>query len=342
MTTLKDISQRVNTSPSTISRLLNGDPTLSVSEAKRKEILSVVEQLGYRSPKRGKRAVLSQKDSGSAELPAAVQGQEVVVINFLSPSEEIGDPYFTSIRVGIQEQCFKRHLPLRSIHKLQISAHVSVIKQAAAIIAVGHYSAQEVEQMFSYNNNLIFVDSNPIGCRADSVILDRDAAAFEVMQHIIASGAKRPAFIGNAEERYHQFKAITQERGIFDQKFCDVSKEYCIESGYQAMQEMLNYPIIPDVVYAGTDMVAVGVYRAIYEKGLSIPEDITVIGFNDIASAQHMSPPLTTMRLFPFEMGKEAVNLYLEIVEGRKVKKTIYFGHEFIWRESFLKPQNAQ
>ncbi len=339
MATLKDISQRVNIAPSTISRLLNGDPTLSVSESKRQEILSVVEELGYRSPKRSKHKSVKSNTLPTNDESNVIEKQiEVIVVNFLSPSEEIGDPYFTSIRVGIQEQCFKQELSLRSFHKDQMASQATLMRQAPGVIAVGHFSEAEIKQMFDYNKNIIFVDSNPVGCRSDAVLLDRDAAASEVMEYIIASGAKRPAFIGNAEERYHQFRTITQKHGCYNENLCEVSKEYCIESGYQAMLVMLDAPLPPDVVYAGTDMVAVGVYRAIYERGLSIPEDIKVIGFNDIPSAQHMSPPLTTMRLFPFEMGREAVNLYLEIAHGRKVKKAIYFGHEFIWRESFVIP----
>lgn len=79
------------------------------------------------------------------------------------------------------------------------------------------------------------------------------------------------------------------------------------------------------MVYAATDIVAVGVYRAIYEAGLTIPTDIQVIGTNDISSARHMSPSLTTMRLFPFEMGEIAIDMFIEKMEGRKYK------NGFIW-----------
>jgi LacI family transcriptional regulator len=339
LATLKDISQRVSIAPSTISRLLNGDPTLSISAGKKEEIHNVVKELGYISPKRGKKKALDGEHQPTRTLPTSViQELELVVVNFLTPSEEINDPYFTSIRVGIQDRCYVKQIPIRSIHRDQLQAHSYLLNKAIAVIAVGHFRSDEIKLMYSHNRNLIFVDSNPLGSRSDAVVLDRDAAAQEVVENMIKCGVQRPAFIGNAEERLHQFRLITKQHGCYEESLCKISKEYCIESGYKAMMEMLRQPITPDVVYAGTDMVAVGVYRAIYEHGLSIPEDIKVIGFNDIPSAQHMSPSLTTMRLYPFEMGKEAVNLYLELVEGRKVKKTIYFGHEFIWRDSFIKP----
>ncbi|QMV14535.1 LacI family DNA-binding transcriptional regulator [Vibrio spartinae] len=331
MATLKDIAQRANISTSTISRFLNEDPTLSVSEDKKRAILEAVESLGYQSPKRSKKQFIHHEAPKTNE-PV---GAHVVMLNFLTPTQEIDDPYFTSIRAGIQNRCLEKGIDLRTLHLDQVDTNLKLIENSPALIAVGHFADHVVDTLYKANRNIIFVDSNPLGSKTDAVLIDRFALSEEVMQNILKNRCKRPAFIGNNEERLHVFRKVTKENGLYHETLCKVSKEYCIESGYQAMKEMLRLDELPDVVYAATDMVAVGVYRAIYECGLTIPGDIQVIGTNDISSARHMSPSLTTMRLFPFEMGEIAIDMFIEKMAGRPYKKTVLFGHEFIWRDSF-------
>lgn len=333
MVTLKDVAQKADISTSTISRFLNNDPTLAISDEKKHAILEAVEQLGYQSPKRSKKRFNA--------LPLVTENQsdlihsDVVMLSFITPTQEIDDPYFTSIRAGIQNRCLEKGITLRTLHLDQVQSNLSLIRKATAIIAVGHFSNHIIELLYLNNKNLIFVDSNPLGLKTDAVLIDRAALANEVASYIVQSQCSRPAFIGNDEARLHAFRAITRAHNLYKEEFCAVSKEYCIESGYQAMKKMLSYPKLPDVVYAATDMVAIGVYRAIYEQGLSIPDDIQVIGTNDVSSARHMNPSLTTMRLFPFEMGEAAIDLFIELIKGRNHKKHLFFGHEFIWRDSF-------
>ncbi|CCO46104.1 LacI-family transcriptional regulator [Vibrio nigripulchritudo SOn1] len=332
MTTLKDIAKKANISTSTISRFLNEDPTLSVSEDKKRAILEAVESLGYRSPKRSKKQFVRHD---VVETDKLAGGHNVVMFSFLTPTQEIDDPYFTSIRAGIQNRCLQKGIDLRSLHLDQIETHVGLIENSTAVVAVGHFSTDAVNALYKANQNLIFVDSNPLGSKTDSVLIDRAELSNDVMLKLLESRPKRPAFIGNNEERLHSFRKVTGENGLYQDALCKVTKEYCIESGYLAMKEMLQLDEFPDAVYAATDMVAIGVYRAIYEHGLTIPDDIQVIGTNDISSARHMSPSLTTMRLFPFEMGETAIDMFVERIDGRKYNKTVLLGHEFIWRDSF-------
>ncbi|MDW1854013.1 LacI family DNA-binding transcriptional regulator, partial [Vibrio sp. Vb0888] len=113
MATLKDIAQRAKISTSTISRFLNEDPTLSVSEDKKRAILEAVESLGYQSPKRSKKQFVHHEVTKTNE-PFGVR--DVVMLNFLTPTQEIDDPYFTSIRAGIQNRCLEKGVDLRTLH----------------------------------------------------------------------------------------------------------------------------------------------------------------------------------------------------------------------------------
>lgn len=332
MATLKDIAKKADISTSTISRFLNSDPTLSISDNKKKAILEAVDVLGYQSPKRSKKQFSNIE---SVEVSHKGSANELVMVNFLTPTQEINDPYFTSVRAGIQNRCLEKNINLRTLHLDQVSANLELITNSPVVIALGHFTNKQIATLYQNNENIIFVDSCPLAGKTDAVLIDRSSLANEVLQKIIASGCKRPAFIGNNEARLHTFREVTKSKGLYLEELCKVSKEYCIESGYQAMKEILIQGTQPDVVYAATDMVAIGVYRCIYEYGLSIPSDIQVIGTNDVSSARHMNPSLTTMRLFPFEMGEMAIDMFIEKLNGRKYNKTVIFGHEFIWRDSF-------
>ncbi|PJC87167.1 LacI family transcriptional regulator [Vibrio sp. HA2012] len=335
MATLKDIAVLTKVSTSTISRVINQDPTLSITSTKRDEILQAVKELDYVSPKQRKAQQENDIPSFSGSCVTASAQLEVVIVNFLDPVREISDPYFTSIRVGIESCCFKNKIAVRTLRRDQIEKSGHILSKPKAVIAVGHFTDDEINQMYRYNRNLIFIDSNPLGRHSDAVLFDRHAAARELVGYIIDSGARYPAFIGNDETRLHVFREQTKLHNLYREEHCIVSKEFCIESGYKAMLKILESPQIPDVVFAATDIIAVGVYRAIYEKELTIPGDIKVIGMNDISTSAHMNPGLSTMRLYPMEMGETAVELFLELVNGRKVKKMIHLGYDFIQRDSF-------
>ncbi len=135
---------------------------------------------------------------------------------------------------------------------------------------------------------------------------------------------------------------MTKKAGLYNEKFCKVSQHFDIESGYQAMSAIIASGDLPDVVFASTDIIAIGAYRAIQENGLSIPEQIKIVGMNDIPTAQHLNPSLTSMRLFPVQMGEAAVDLFLELVEGRSYKKKVMLGYEFVWRDSFVNHQSSE
>ena len=334
MATLKDIAVLTKVSTSTISRVINRDPTLSITDSKRNEILDTVKELNYVSPKQRKAQRLGiVEDTVKPSSPA--DHLEVVIVNFLDPVQEIADPYFTSIRVGIENGCFRNKIAVRTIHRDQIEKSGHILSKPKAVIAVGHFSDKEIKLMYQYNRNLIFIDSNPMGKNSDAVLFDRIAAAHELVSYIIDSGSKYPAFIGNDETRLHVFREMTKQHGLYNEEHCVVSREFCIESGYRAMQQVLRHKVKPDVVFAATDTIAIGAYRAIYEENLTIPKDIKVVGMNDISTSAHMNPSLSTMKLYPMEMGETAIELFLELVKGRKVKKMIHLGYDFIRRDSF-------
>ncbi|KHS70275.1 LacI family DNA-binding transcriptional regulator [Pectobacterium brasiliense] len=338
MATITDIAQKAGVAASTVSRVLNNDPSLSITKEKRQLIKKIAHELAYLSPTQRKQQKKRLENSLVVRSHFKMDNDNLLnlaVVHFLTPSEELNDPYFTAMRIGIENRCHHFNISLRNLFTTNLSSNSQTLAQAQAIICVGHFSDSDIALISSLNKNLIFIDSAPLDKQCDAVLFDREAAAREVLHYIVNSGAQRPAFIGNNESRLHVFQEVTQKHGIYDESRCKVSQLFCIESGYQAMNELLQQKEWPDVVFAATDIIAIGVYRAIQEKGIAIPKQIKVIGMNDIPTAQHLNPSLTTMRLYPTEMGEAAVDLFLELVAGRYYKKHVQIGYEMVWRESF-------
>lgn len=340
MATLKDIADKVGVASSTVSRVLNQDDTLSITAEKRQLINKVAIELGYLSPIQRKKQRQQQSAIAARTHYKLANGDalNLVVVHCLSPNEELNDPYYTAIRIGIENSCHQHNIALRNTFANNLAANSSFLQQAQAVICVGHFKDQDVTLIQSLNPNLIFVDSNPLDKQCDVVQFDREAASREIVGNMISADVQRPAFIGNDETRLHVFREMTQAHGIYDSARCKVSTNFCIDSGYLAMTEMLSTQPWPDVVFAATDIIAIGVYRAIQERDIEIPKDIQVISMNDIPTAQHMNPSLTTMRLYATEMGEAAVDLFMELVAGRQYHKTVQLGYEMIWRKSFAKP----
>lgn len=340
MATIKQIAQLAGVAVSTVSRVLNHDPSLKVSREKRAKIEQIATELDYQSPSQRKRRRQKQANlvGRSHFLQATSTELQLQVVHFLTPTEELSDPYFTAIRIGIENRCHQFNISFRSCFTNNLPYHLGLVHQAQGVICVGHFSPGDIELIQEANPNLIFIDSNPAPKRADAVTFDRQGAAREIVQSVIASGARHPAFIGNREDRLFVFQQLTQNAAIYDEALCKISSNFRIDEGYQAMAEILDAGAQPDVVFAATDIIAIGVYRAIQERGIEIPAQIQVVGMNDIPTAQHLSPSLSTMRLYPTQMGEAAVDLFLELVEGRHYHKNVQIGYEMIWRESFQPP----
>ena len=170
------------------------------------------------------------------------------------------------------------------------------------------------------------------------------------MNALFAMDYRRIAFIGWANSRgvgpYGEVRCRTyiewsKKRGLFDQKLCLIARNN-EESGYELALKLLKRPKRPDAIVTASDNMAVGVYRALHERGIEIGKDIAVTSFNDISVAQFLHPPLSTIRLPAEEIGETAVDMLLERAAGRTIGKQVALASQLIWRGSTRKPGAQQ
>lgn len=338
MATLKEIAEKVGVSIATVSRVLSYDETLSVSEPKRQLIFEVAEELEYKShqPKKS-----SSKTSQSK--PARFR---IGLIHFISVEEELEDPYYISIRIGIERKCREMNYELVKLYKNDKGYPVDQIKKVNGVIAIGKFSTADIQSVQDHCKNIVVVDSSPLEEEIDSVVVEVDKSMKKILDFALAQGFTKIGFFGwiekyadyrtyLGEKRYTAFVEYLKEKNMFDEKYVYLDANYSkSKGGYSLFMQAAENGELPELIIAGNDSEALGIMKAIYDSGLKIPDDISLIGINDIPTAQYTIPPLTTVKLYSEFMGETAIDLLKERFENRTIPKKIIIPSRLIVRDS--------
>ncbi len=331
MATLKEIAKVVGVSSATVSRVLNFDTTLSVSETKRQAIIETAEALNYATPR--------------ARNRANQQGlSKIALVHFLRPDQELIDPYYVGLRLGIESRCQALRIETAKVYHTADLPDASVLQGVSGVIAIGNHSDAEIEWISRICRHVVFADFTPEDDEFDSVDCDRALAMRKLLGGLTEAGYERIGFVGwdevyngvrrtFSEARARTYKQWMSAHGRFHEDLCRI-EDNSEKSGYRLTRQLLDLKTPPEAIVACNDNMAVGAYRAIADAGLHIPTDIAVASFNDISVAKFLNPPLTTVRLPAEEIGETAVELLLERAGGRELSKKLVLASEIKWRGS--------
>ena len=315
MATLKDIATEAGVSLATVSRVLNDDPRLNVKEETKHRILEVAEKLEYKSTSSRKAQVHT------------VGHHHILAIYSYQQDLEINDPYYLAIRHGIETQCEKLGIELTNCC---FTTALRELTKVSGVLIVGQPSRAIRDAATALTDNVCFIDFHEPGSSYDAVDIDLVRIAKEVIDFFIAQGARRIGFIGGQDEpgkadirevafvEYGRLKGVVSEEDIWRGGFSS-------SSGYELAKTMLAKADFPTALFVASDSIAIGVLRAIHERGLSIPEDISLISVNDIPTARFTFPPLSTVRIHSEMMGSQGVNLLVEKArDGRALPLNVF------------------
>ncbi|GLX68750.1 LacI family DNA-binding transcriptional regulator [Paenibacillus glycanilyticus] len=335
MATIKQIASEAGVSPATVSRVLNNDLSLSVSEETRSRIFSIAEQLQYK-PARLKRMKQDQ----------LLSTLKIGLVMWSTLEDEHSDPYFGAIRRGIETRCEELGIGIDKVVRGVLKTEHTPLTELDGLIVVGSVDDQEINRLYPHKERVIYVnhDETPDDC--DSVQLNFAQAMKEVLRHLYELGHADIGFIGGSsnpvvqrEDGKHEdqrtaiFAELQQKRGIYNPALMYLA-DWSSNGGYETMVRMLDDGHRPSACFVASDPMAVGALRALHERGIQVPEDMAVIGFDDIEVSAFLTPPLTTVRVHTELMGQAAVQLLLERVEGREVTSHITINTKLIVRES--------
>ncbi|RKF14264.1 LacI family DNA-binding transcriptional regulator [Alginatibacterium sediminis] len=350
MTTIKDIALAAGVSSATVSRVLNADTSLSISETKRVRIHQIASDMDYSTPRQRRAGQHPAADLPFISPPkneSNKKGYKLAVMHFLSSSDELQDPYYISIRMGLEQRCESEKIALERINKSQLSEYKDFISSVDGVVAIGRFEKHEIEFVCEHAKYVVFVDACPDIDGVDSVVFDIERAMNRIMDEVFKRSFEVVAFVGGHENfsefntplgeiRRKVFVERMREQGLFQSDYCLV-EDFSVESGYRQAQQLLKLNPLPEVIIAASDSMAVGVLRALHEQSISIPEQISVIGLNDIPNAEHLVPSLTSMKVFTKEMGSAAIDLFFQYQAGRRVAANISLATSLSWRQSFPK-----
>lgn len=308
MATIKDIAAKAGVSIATVSRVLNHDETLNAQEETKQRIFEIAEELEYevRVKKRKKKL-------------------KVGVFYSYSPKEELEDPYYLCIRLAIEKRLEEEGYRKQVVN---ISDTQDSLAGIDGVICVGTFSKKMVEHIGSWGKPAVFIDTCPDLDRFDAIVIDYKQAVKSVLDYLIENGHSKIGFIGGVEtneegelvpdERTETFRQYLTEKGMYHPE-CVKMGRYHARYGHSLFKEMHEEGNLPTALFVANDSMAAGSYRAAYELGMSIPDDISIIGFNDLPTAKYMVPPLTTVRLYMEFMGEYAVHVLEERINGRDI-----------------------
>lgn len=325
--TLSDIAATTGVATMTVSRVVNG--TGYVSEQTREKVMAAVKDMSYR--RNGLARNLKRQRTDTVGL---VLG-------------DLSNPYSTELANAVRESlsfsgynlfiCISEHSA-----KEDITSFNSLADHNVDGIIVATRSNKEGDKRLAYiadsNVPVVVVGRDFRNDSVDSISADNLRGGFEATQHLIDLGHSRIAFIGALYENRNSLKRLRgyldalEEHGIaVDERLITGRKEsasdvpgYSTEKiGYEGMKRLLSLPSPPSAVFARNDFTAVGAMTAIKEAGLSIPQDIAIVGFDDTPLAIHTMPPLTTVRQPMRLQGQLAAEMLLRRITGGEITERV-------------------
>lgn len=333
MTTIKDIAEKAGVSLATVSRVLNYDSSLSVSYETKKRVFEIAEELEYKT--------LRQRSNGTKG-----KKKTIALVYWYTLEQEIEDPYFLSIRLGIEKMCNEHKVSLIKLYKEQDSWNFEVLKSVSGIIALGKFDQEEISILEKYSKHLVFVNYAPESDKYDSVGVDVTKAVFNALDYLRKLGHQDIGYIGGSEvfglsrekfndERIDAFKLFMTNQEIYNEEKVLLSDGFDSKSGYLLMKEAIDKDNLPSAFFIGSDNMAIGALRALHEAGIRVPNDISIVSYNDIPTAQFTVPPLSTLKVHTEFMGEMAVKLLIDrIVHMRNVAVKMIIPTQLLIRES--------
>jgi LacI family transcriptional regulator len=265
--------------------------------------------------------------------------------------------YFPEILEGIAEALYEHGLrlvllPTQHDHAREVSL-LERLRQGAtqgALIILPEATTEELEQAMSDRCPFVVVDPLlPLSDRIPTVSVAHTSGVEQAMRHLLTLGHRRIAAITGppgwvaTEDRRAAYRAALVAAGIQPEPAFEVASDFQVGPAVQAAATLLDLPEPPTAIFAFNDSIAIGALRAARDRGLRVPEDLSVVGFDDIEPAILVTPTLTTVRAPLSELGRTAVKVLVRLLERRTSETTphIELATRLVLRESTAPPRRS-
>lgn len=322
---LKTLGEYLGLNPSTISFVLNNTPNRSIPEATRQRVREAAAKFGYEP----------------SHIARSLRSKKTQTLGIMLP--EMGDGYHSQVLNGVAHVLMREQWFFFTVHHRHRKDLVSTYPKLL--------QARGVEGILTIDTRLECTPAVPTVCVANhgllpgvsSINLDEDAAALQSLQHLYDLGHRHIVFMrgqsfsSDSDVRWHATVRAAKALGIAVQKALTIRLEkdtVTPELGYPDMSELLRRTRAFTAVLCFNDVSAMGVIRSLTDAGLRVPQDCSVVGFDDIPSAEYQIPRLTTVRQPLHQLGQTAAETLLRCIAGEAVPQETQLHPKLMVRES--------
>jgi len=332
--TSKDVSELAGVSRTTVSFVLNDVQDVHISSETRRRVLEAARELNYHP-------------NAAARSLARQQAGVIGLILCQSSEHIVADPFLPGLILGLgaipREHGF--HFLIHPIEDFNLPTAYDDLFHTrridGAIISGPRCDDQHLRRLLE-DDFPVVLHGRLVDVETYCVDVDNVSGAMSATQHLIGLGYRRIALITNAPSQYmssadrrHGYQMALEAAGLpYDESLVRDAR-FTADSGYEAMNDLLDSGVLPDALFVASDLVAMGAMLAIRERGLSVPGDIGLVGFDDVPLSAYVDPPLTTVRLPTYELGWHLGDLLIRLIHGNApLQKAVLLETELVIRES--------
>jgi len=334
--TINDVAKLAKVSKSTVSKVLNEQD--GISEKTREKVLATMEKLNYHP----------------SMVAKSLKSRKTKAIGLMLPS--ITNPVFPTILKGVEDTALENGYVIvfcNSDEKIEKeSLYFEIFKNRwvdGIIFSVVTGNKEEesyIRAIYEKGTPVVLIDREIDGYFANVVMIDNKKSAFDATTHLLELNHRKigcitgPLNIKMFAKRLQGYRKALAEYGIEFNEDLVKEADLTIKGGSLAVKELLSQKELPTAIFACNDFMAIGAIKELQRNGLKVPNDVSVIGFDDIPLASLVTPSLTTIAQPLYEMGVEAMNLLMRLMEKKGAsRRKILLDTQLVIRDSTSKPK---
>jgi len=326
--TIRDVARLAGVSPATVSRYMNR--TISLPEGTSRRIDKAIAKLNYHPNSAARNLSLGKSHA----------------IGLVTP--DIANPFFASLASAVEEQAAKAsYSVILCSSQNKLDREITYLNQLSTkqldglLFLTSHGRAEALADLIKTSKNIVLVDEDVVGTSVHKLLTDNEQGGYLATKYLLEAGHRRVAHVGgpddlfSAQERYDGYKRALGEAGIREESELTLFGPYTAAFGARAAERVLRLEPLPTAIFAASDYVAIGMLNHFNTQNIKVPEDISMVGFDDVPFAHLFNPPLSTIRQPIDRLGQLGFDLLLSSIEGEPGPPTVKrLPVELIERES--------
>jgi len=329
LATMKDVAQQAGVSPSTVSHVIND--TRFVSQQLRDRVLHAMRELNYQP----------------SAVARSLRTKRTQVVALVIP--DITNPYFPEVARGVQDVAEENEYSVILCNTDRVRGRELRFLKAlrgqrvdGLILNPSEVTSGDLQDLQDAQIPVVLIGSQIDHPDLDVVMVDNVQGAYDAVSHLIDLGHRRIGLVGGSraassgEQRFQGYIRALADLDIPIDEEIITEGRFTREGGYESMKRLLALQAPPTAVFASSDVMAIGALMAIQEEGLQVPNDVSLVGFDDIAEASTTTPKLTTVSQPKYQTGQVAAQLLFDRVEGASPgeRQKIVLSHQLVIRDS--------